>query len=61
MTNISLNEALNQYDDMLDEIYSFERVGGIFSNMQPSMILRTCDITAYNVGFSDWVSNQDNH
>ncbi len=44
-----------QYDDMLDECYSFEKVGGVFELMSPSVVLREVDPTAYRCGFSDWM------
>jgi hypothetical protein len=45
-----------QYDEMLDEIYSFKRVGGPFEYMQPSRVLRDSSPTDYRVGFSDWLA-----
>jgi chaperonin cofactor prefoldin len=48
-------DVSNQYDEMLDECYSFDSVGGIFANMQPSRVLRECDEVAYRCGKSDWL------
>lgn len=36
------------YDDMLDECYSFESVGGCFACMSPSRVLKECDPIAYS-------------
>ena len=47
------------YDDMLDECYSFDCVGGIFATMSPSRVLRECDPVAYRCGFSDYVDSQE--
>ena len=57
---MSNNDKINQYDDMLDSTYSFDGVGGIFANMKPSAVLQTCDINAYNSGFSAWLNSEDN-
>lgn len=42
------------YDEMLDECYSFESVGGIFASMSPSRVLAEVDPTAYRCGKNDW-------
>lgn len=42
-----------RYDDMLDEIYSLEKVGGPFSHMSASRVLREVDPIAYRCGISD--------
>jgi len=42
------------YDQMLDECYSFESVGGIFAGMSPSRVLAEVDPTAYRCGKNDW-------
>ena len=46
------------YNEMLDECYSFESVGGIFSHMQPSRVLKECDETAYRCGYNDWLDSE---
>lgn len=49
-----------QFDSMLDECYSFEKVGGIFSNMSPSRVLKEVDPTAYRCGINDYFGcNED--
>jgi hypothetical protein len=47
-----------QFDDMLDECYSFEKVGGPFEGMSPSSVLRLCDETAHRCGLNDWADGQ---
>lgn len=42
------------YCDMLDECYSFEKVGGIFASMSPSRVLREVDPVAYRCGMCDY-------
>ena len=44
------------YDDMLDEIYSLESVGGPFAYMSASKVLCEVDPTAYRCGFSDYTA-----
>ena len=46
------------YNDMLDECYSFDSVGGIFAMMSPSRVLKECDPTAYRCGMSDWIDGE---
>jgi hypothetical protein len=46
------------YDDMLDECYSFEKVGGPFACMSPSSVLKEVDPIAYRCGLNDW-ADQD--
>ena len=48
-TYISEEDALAQYDEMLDECYP--EVFGIL----PSRILSECDPIQYNCGFTDWL------
>ena len=43
-----------RYRDMLDECYSFDSVGGIFSSMQPSRVLEEVDPVAYRCGMNDY-------
>ena len=47
------------YNDMLDECYSFDCVGGIFASMCPSRVLKECDPTAYRCGMSDYIDSLD--
>lgn len=42
------------YDEMLDECYSFESVGGPFASMSPSRVLAEVDPVAYRCGKNDW-------
>lgn len=58
MDEISAIDADKSYDEMLDECYSFESVGGPFEYMSASAVLREVDPTAYRCGFSDYVDSQ---
>lgn len=42
------------FDDMLDECYSFEKVGGPFEYMSPSAVLKEMDPTGYRCGVNDY-------
>jgi hypothetical protein len=55
-TSVDIDE---RYDDMLNELYSFKSVGGPFSHMQPSQVLKECDPTAYRCGKVDWEDSED--
>ncbi len=46
------------YDSILDDIYSFEKVGGPFETMLPSRVLKEVDPIAYRCGLNDW-ADQD--
>ena len=47
------------YDEMLDTSYDLSSVGGPFSCMRASRVLRECDATAYRCGFSDWLDSKE--
>jgi hypothetical protein len=46
------------YCEMLDEVYSFESIGGPFAGMSPSRVLLECDPTAYHCGLSDYMDSR---
>lgn len=48
-----------QYDDMLDECYSLESVGGPFACMSASRVLQEVDPVAYRCGKNDWVDGNE--
>ena len=50
-----------RYDQMLDECYSFECVGGPFEHMQPSQVLKEMDPTAYRGGVNDYMDGEDTY
>lgn len=54
-TVIDREEAFN---DMLDEIYSFEKVGGPFANMSPSRVLLEVDPVAHRCGVNDYADGE---
>lgn len=47
-----------RYRDMLDEIYSFDSVGGPFRGMSPARVLEEVDPIAYRVGLTDYESSE---
>lgn len=47
------------FNDMLDECYSFDSVGGPFANMSPSRVLLECDPTAHHCGVNDYADGQE--
>lgn len=48
----------DEYDNMLDDCFSFKEVGGIFAYMLPSNVLKECDPTAYRCGKNDWLDSE---
>lgn len=52
---ISEMDALEQYDQMLDDVYPEVTLG--FSSFLPSRILKEMDRIAYNEGFHDYVNS----
>lgn len=46
------------YEAMLDEIYDLSQVGGPFSGMLASRVLKECDPIAYRCGMSDWLDGE---
>lgn len=48
----------SMYDDMLDECYSFESVGGPFEYLQPSAVLKEMSPTTHRCGFADWLDGE---
>lgn len=48
-----------RFDDMLDEIYSFEKVGGPFEHMSPSRVLKEVDPVAYRCGVNDYEDGEE--
>lgn len=47
-----------RFDEMLDECYSFDSVGGPFAPMSPSSVLKECDPTAYRCGVNDYADGE---
>lgn len=54
---LSTVDVESRFDEMLDELYSFESVGGPFAHMQPSRVLRECDSTAHRCGVNDYADS----
>ncbi len=51
-------DTVSRYNEMLDECYSFESVGGPFAHMQASYVLKECDPTAHRCGLVDYIDAQ---
>lgn len=47
-----------RFNDMLDECYSFDSVGGPFANMSPSQVLLECDPIAHRCGVNDYADSE---
>ncbi len=47
-----------RFDQMLDECYSFDSVGGPFEHMSPSSVLKEVDPIAYRCGVNDWADSE---
>lgn len=47
------------FNEMLDECYSFDSVGGPFAHMCPSRVLLECDPVAHRCGVNDYADGQD--
>ena len=47
-----------RYDDMLNEIYSLDSIGGPFSNILASDVLKANDPVAYRCGFNDYLDSE---
>lgn len=46
-----------RFNDMLDESYSFDSVGGPFACMSPSRVLLECDPIAHRCGVNDYADS----
>lgn len=54
---IEVETSKEEYDDMLDDCYPMVVIGNI--ELYPSRVLRECDPIAYNVGYSDYCSHNE--
>lgn len=55
-TTISESDALQRFDEMLDEIHGTVKCGELEWDM--SRVLKEMDETAYRCGFSDWLDSE---
>ena len=51
------HDALERYDEMLDELYTPYNIGVL--EFAPSRVLKELDPTAYRTGFNDWLDSED--
>ncbi len=49
------------FDEMLDECYSFDSVGGPFASICPSNVLKEVDPTAYRCGVNDYFGTDNSY
>jgi hypothetical protein len=56
MNNIGEQEALEQYDEWLDECYQPYNIGVL--EWTASQILKELDPIAYRTGFNDWLDGE---
>ena len=54
---VSEYDALNSYDEMLDEVYEDIQIAG--SSYGTSYALKEIDPIAYRVGFLDWLDSEE--
>ena len=47
-----------RFRDMLDECYTFDKVGGPFAYMSPSRVLKEVDPTAFRCGVNDYADGE---
>jgi D-serine deaminase-like pyridoxal phosphate-dependent protein len=47
------------FDAMLDDCYTFEKVGGPFAHMSPSRVLRECDPVGHRCGVNDYADGEE--
>lgn len=55
-TKVNREEA---FDNMMDEVYSFEKVGGPFAHMSPSRVLKEMDPVAHRCGVNDYADGEE--
>lgn len=56
MTTMNEREALDQYNDMLDEVYDTVNIGNL--SYTASQVLSQVDPVAYRTGFNDWLDSE---
>lgn len=47
-----------RFDELLDDCYSFEKVGGPFAHMMPSRVLKEIDPVCYRCGVNDFEDSE---
>lgn len=50
-----------RFRDMLNEVYSFDCVGGPFAYMDPAKVLEEMDPTAFRCGVNDYIDGEDTY
>lgn len=57
--NLTAIDVETAYNDMLDDCYSLESVGGPFSHMSASRVLKEVDPIAYRCGMNDYTDGEE--
>lgn len=56
MSYTTISETVSAYDEMLNEIHEYARVG--WTDFAPADILRELDPIAYKTGWIDWCDSE---
>lgn len=57
--NCTAIDREERFRDVLDEIYSFDSVGGPFAHMSPSRVLEEVDPVAFRCGVNDFMDGEN--
>jgi hypothetical protein len=55
MTNLTKQDLIERYEELLDEVYEPAKIG--YSEFMPSRIFKELDPIAYRVGFDDYINS----
>ena len=56
---VDTDAAEGRFEDTLNELYSFECVGGSFAGMDPARVLKEMDPTAYRIGLNEQLNDME--
>ena len=49
----------SRFDEMMNELYSFDAIGGPFQHMEPARVLKEIDPVAYRCGVNDYADGEE--
>ena len=49
----------SRFDEMMNELYSFDAIGGPFQHMEPARVLKEIDPVAYRCGVNDYADGEN--
>lgn len=49
----------SRFDEMLNEVYSFDAIGGPFAHMQPARVLKEIEPVTYRCGVNDYADSEN--